>query len=276
MHEREIEKLLVKLTPYEEKNQDSAFFEERVFSVGSQPKRVGRTLKKNGPRPDNAIFDNPVLSRNHGLFYVEGSRLFFKDLGSSNGSFLNGIQISKQPGQESIPHALQSNDILQLGSSVRSEENCIYPCIKMKIIIVSPNNKLVHTTNSTVTIESPLKPSSSPSSSAKSELLSSPVMVPLTSNFSCEKEEEHRFQVQLPFSIFRTSYNTSFQTDLVALEETCGNLAEVTIIITDIRRLLEERPSRRSGPQKFETGLLKETIPNTFILTFLNYFCMYL
>jgi hypothetical protein len=46
MHEREIEKLLVKLTPYEEKNQDSAFFEERVFSVGSQPKRVGRTLKK--------------------------------------------------------------------------------------------------------------------------------------------------------------------------------------------------------------------------------------
>lgn len=61
-------------------------------------------------RATNTItLDDPQLSRQHAQIEVNGSRVLLRDLGSSAGSFINGVQVTLQE----LKHA----DIVQLGSS---------------------------------------------------------------------------------------------------------------------------------------------------------------
>ena len=65
-----------------------------------------------GRREDNDIvIDDPSVSSCHARFYMEESGLFVEDLGSSNGTWLNGRQVVRQrlaPGDVlSIAHRVE-------------------------------------------------------------------------------------------------------------------------------------------------------------------------
>lgn len=56
---------------------------------------------------------NSVVSRNHAVIIYRASQYWINDLGSKNGTFVNGRRIHAQPV------ALRSNDVLHFGSSNR-------------------------------------------------------------------------------------------------------------------------------------------------------------
>ena len=61
------------------------------------PVRVGRVINpaKGPAKFDNLLFDTKVLSRNHAEVYCDAQgRVFIRDLGSSNGTYINGVRLS--------------------------------------------------------------------------------------------------------------------------------------------------------------------------------------
>jgi pSer/pThr/pTyr-binding forkhead associated (FHA) protein len=74
--------------------------ERRVILVpphNGTPIRVGRVINpsKLPAKVDNLLFDTKVLSRNHAEVYSDGQgRVFIRDLGSSNGTYINGFRLS--------------------------------------------------------------------------------------------------------------------------------------------------------------------------------------
>jgi len=78
------------------------------------PVRVGRVVNVKAPAKfDNLLFDTKVLSRNHAeVFQDQQGRIFIRDLGSSNGTYINGLRLSADavpsepfplmPGQELV------------------------------------------------------------------------------------------------------------------------------------------------------------------------------
>lgn len=65
-------------------------FQERTL-VLDNPVKVGRSVARVKPMPNNAIFDCKVLSRNHALLWYEKEtgKFFLQDTKSSNGTFVN-------------------------------------------------------------------------------------------------------------------------------------------------------------------------------------------
>ena len=71
------------------------------FLITSAGASIGRAAT-------NEIFlDDVTVSRKHAEVSVEGKRFYFTDLGSLNGSYINGVQSKK--------HHLQSGDEIQVG-----------------------------------------------------------------------------------------------------------------------------------------------------------------
>jgi pSer/pThr/pTyr-binding forkhead associated (FHA) protein len=73
--------------------------ERRVIMVpgpSASPVRVGRVVNPKTPAKfDNLLFDTKVLSRNHAEVFSDGQgRVFIRDLGSSNGTYINGFRLS--------------------------------------------------------------------------------------------------------------------------------------------------------------------------------------
>ncbi len=63
-----------------------------------------------GREPDDGIaISSPAISRNHGVFLREKHHWFFKDLGSTNGSWLNGRKLESES-----PRIVKPGDSLQL------------------------------------------------------------------------------------------------------------------------------------------------------------------
>jgi ABC-type multidrug transport system ATPase subunit/pSer/pThr/pTyr-binding forkhead associated (FHA) protein len=67
--------------------------------------------RETGPDVDYAI-SSPTISRRHACITRKGQQYFLMDLGSSNGTFLNGERLGGEP------RPLDSGDRIQLGSSV--------------------------------------------------------------------------------------------------------------------------------------------------------------
>lgn len=65
---------------------------------------IGRDLSNDVPVPD------PEISRRHARFFVRDEGIFFEDLGSTNGSFLNGVRLTS-------PQLLHNGDIITLADS---------------------------------------------------------------------------------------------------------------------------------------------------------------
>jgi methylglyoxal synthase len=79
---------------------------------------VLETLKKGdwviGRAPDSDVMlDSPDVSRLHGKFLIEDGSYYFCDLGSRNGSIVNGKQ-----AEEDQPYILKDGDIIEIGDYV--------------------------------------------------------------------------------------------------------------------------------------------------------------
>lgn len=67
-----------------------------------------------GREPENTVqVDSDALSRRHGYLFNAGSQWIFCDLGSTNGSWVNGVKV--EPGQLRL---LRSGDVIQLADFV--------------------------------------------------------------------------------------------------------------------------------------------------------------
>lgn len=58
----------------------------------------------------NGLFANSMISRKHASIFMENSQVFVTDLGSSNGTYLNGILMKSH-----VPYRLNDGDLLQFG-----------------------------------------------------------------------------------------------------------------------------------------------------------------
>jgi hypothetical protein len=100
-------------------------FERKTISVPFYPDslRIGRqTNAKTVPTPANGFFDSKVLSRQHAEIWAErNGKIWIRDVKSSNGTFVNGTRLSAE-NRDSEPHELQSQDHLELGIDIVSED----------------------------------------------------------------------------------------------------------------------------------------------------------
>eukprot|EP00092_Neocalanus_flemingeri_P006535 GFUD01007045.1.p1 GENE.GFUD01007045.1~~GFUD01007045.1.p1 ORF type:complete len:448 (+),score=143.90 GFUD01007045.1:65-1345(+) len=96
--------------------QNSFKFSDRVLCLDC-PVTIGRTGGQARSASDNGYFDCKVLSKSHALLLYKDSKLYIIDTGSSNGTFVNNIRLSKA-GKESDPTEVFTGDIIKLGAEV--------------------------------------------------------------------------------------------------------------------------------------------------------------
>lgn len=100
-------------------------FDRKTISVPFYPEtlRIGRqTNAKTVPTPVNGFFDSKVLSRQHAEIWADNQgKIWIRDVKSSNGTFVNGTRLS-QENRESEPQELQTQDHLELGIDIVSED----------------------------------------------------------------------------------------------------------------------------------------------------------
>jgi len=107
-------------------------FSDRVIDL-DVPIKIGRAFKNEKSDSSNAYFDCKVLSKAHALLLFEDSKFFVLDTGSSNGTFVNNIRLSKG-GQESELTEVFTGDILKFGSDVLDKSrNVTQKCVMMKV-----------------------------------------------------------------------------------------------------------------------------------------------
>ncbi|KAI7818204.1 SMAD/FHA domain-containing protein [Gamsiella multidivaricata] len=84
--------------------------------------KIGRqTGVTTAPNPSNGYFDSKVLSRVHAEVWSENSKVYIRDLKSSNGTFLNGKRLCPE-NVESEPFVLNQNDHLEFGIDIMDED----------------------------------------------------------------------------------------------------------------------------------------------------------
>ncbi|KAL2258557.1 hypothetical protein VTK26DRAFT_8088 [Humicola hyalothermophila] len=100
-------------------------FERKTITVPFFPEtlRIGRqTNAKTVPTPVNGYFDSKVLSRQHAEIWADANgKIWIRDVKSSNGTFVNGTRLSPE-NRDSEPHELQTQDHLELGIDIVSED----------------------------------------------------------------------------------------------------------------------------------------------------------
>jgi FHA domain len=100
-------------------------FERKTIQVPFYPDslRIGRqTNAKTVPTPSNGFFDSKVLSRQHAEIWADrNGKIWIRDVRSSNGTFVNGTRLSAE-NRDSEPHELQTQDHLELGIDIVSED----------------------------------------------------------------------------------------------------------------------------------------------------------
>lgn len=77
----------------------------KVFPIEQQEVRLGRDLAS-----DVSISD-PEVSRHHARFFMQDESIFIEDLGSTNGTFLNGERVS-------TPQQLRQGDVITFGEKI--------------------------------------------------------------------------------------------------------------------------------------------------------------
>ncbi|KAK3609535.1 hypothetical protein CHS0354_007339 [Potamilus streckersoni] len=118
-------------------------FQERHISLHESVK-IGRSVARARPAPNNGIFDCKVLSRNHAMLWYENGNFYIQDTKSSNGTFVNDHRLCKG-GEESQPHAIYSEDIIQFGVNVmennRRGEKITHGCIIAVVTLFHPDGR---------------------------------------------------------------------------------------------------------------------------------------
>ncbi|XP_076357385.1 uncharacterized protein LOC143250548 isoform X2 [Tachypleus tridentatus] len=115
-------------------------FQDRHLIL-DQPVKVGRSVARCRPSPNNAIFDCKVLSRNHALLWYENGKFFLQDTKSSNGTFVNNQRLSKG-SEESLARETSSGDIVQFGVDVvENSRKVTHGCIVVTLKLFLPDGK---------------------------------------------------------------------------------------------------------------------------------------
>jgi hypothetical protein len=83
-----------------------------TFAIPPTGLLVGRAVEC------NLALNDPQVSRRHARFYWHGSRLIVEDLGSANGTIVNGVPVSG-------PHMLHEGDTIEIGGSVFVSEGLL-------------------------------------------------------------------------------------------------------------------------------------------------------
>ena len=87
--------------------------------------RIGRqTSQKTTPTPYNGYFDSKVLSRSHAEIWMDKSKVYIKDVKSSNGTFVNGVRLSNEC-EESEPMELKTHDVIEFGIDIMGDNGAI-------------------------------------------------------------------------------------------------------------------------------------------------------
>ena len=77
----------------------------KTFPIDKEEAIVGRDLA------NDIVISDPEVSRRHARFYIRDENVFVEDMGSTNGTFLNGERIAS-------PQQLRSGDVITFGESV--------------------------------------------------------------------------------------------------------------------------------------------------------------
>jgi len=77
----------------------------KVYPLEKQELFIGRDLSNDIPVPD------PEISRRHARLLLQPDGVFIEDLGSTNGTFINGMRISS-------PQALHVGDVITLAENI--------------------------------------------------------------------------------------------------------------------------------------------------------------
>ena len=119
---------------------NSFIFEDRLLVLDS-PAKVGRSHKDDRSESGNCFFDCKVLSRAHALLQFQDGRFYVTDTGSSNGTFVNNIRLSKC-GEESKVTQVYTGDLLRFGSDVVDKaKNVTQKCIVAKLKLFQPEGE---------------------------------------------------------------------------------------------------------------------------------------
>jgi len=117
---------------------NSFAFEDRLLVLDS-PVKVGRSHKDDRSDSGNCFFDCKVLSRAHAKILYDEGRFYLVDTGSSNGSFVNNIRLSKC-GEESKVTQLYTGDLIRFGSDVMDKaKNVTQKCIVARLKLFYPD-----------------------------------------------------------------------------------------------------------------------------------------
>ncbi|ORZ40345.1 hypothetical protein BCR44DRAFT_1509608 [Catenaria anguillulae PL171] len=83
--------------------------------------KIGRTTSsKTQHAPTNGFFDSKVLSRNHAELSYENGKILLRDVGSSNGTFVNGQRLSEE-NKPSEPIEVRAGDRIEFGVDILNE-----------------------------------------------------------------------------------------------------------------------------------------------------------
>jgi predicted component of type VI protein secretion system len=77
----------------------------KIYPIDLEDVRVGRDLS------NNISISDPEVSRHHARFFIQNDNVFVEDLGSTNGTFLNGERIS-------TPQQLRTGDVVTFGENI--------------------------------------------------------------------------------------------------------------------------------------------------------------
>ena len=96
----------------------------KVFPVSSESFTIGR-------EPGNGIVINDAeISRKHARMVQVGTTYTIEDLGSTNGTFVNGVRLS-------APHSLRPNEVIAFGEQIS--------VVFEAVVVSDPNATMLHT-----------------------------------------------------------------------------------------------------------------------------------
>ncbi|KAK9888121.1 hypothetical protein WA026_000393 [Henosepilachna vigintioctopunctata] len=117
--------------------QNSHPFQDRTLCLDDHVK-VGRAVARARAKPNNAIFDCKVLSRNHAMLWYDNGKFFLQDTKSSNGTFVNNNKLTP----ETEHHEVSSGDIVQFGVDViENNRKVTHGCIIATLKLYLPDGK---------------------------------------------------------------------------------------------------------------------------------------
>jgi len=130
-------------------------FHEKRLDL-SVPAKIGRANKDDKSTPENGLFDCKVLSKPHALLMFQTGQFFLVDTGSSNGTFVNNIRLSKA-GTESELTEVFTGDILRFGSDVLDKSrNVTQRSVVLRLVLYTEDGEEYQTRSSTSRLYRPM------------------------------------------------------------------------------------------------------------------------